>query len=159
MVLFQYTLLDGLKKVFLRMARQMNSKTARCLKPVLEANFYMSVIVMLAICLASITGSYPVFMLNEELYGPLANNFRIMLLYLAISEAIVCGYCFITKKFHIVMVVGFFLILVMGSLTFYGTINNLEVDPNLFLFFLYTGLSHILFGIMVPLGKNIKIHP
>lgn len=136
----------------------MNSLLLRCLKLVIEANFYISVIVMLVVCLASFIGSYPVFMLNEALYGPLANNFRLMLLYLAISEVIICSYCFTAKKPHLVLVAGFFLILAIGSLMFYGTINDIEIDANLFLFFLYTGLSHIVFGIMAGLDKDIKIH-
>lgn len=133
--------------------------TLKGLKLIVEANFYLSVSVMLAICLLTFTGSSPVFILNDELYGPLANNFRIMLLYLAISEVIICFFCFITKKFEVVLIVGFFLIMAIGSLKFYGTTNNVEIDSNLFLFFLYTGFSHILFGITVSTAKKINFQP
>jgi len=50
--------------------------------------------------------------------------------------------------------VGFFLILMIGSMEFYGEINTIEIDENFPLFFLYTGLSHILFGIMVNIEKT-----
>ncbi len=50
--------------------------------------------------------------------------------------------------------VGFFLILMIGSMAFYGQINAIEIDENFPLFFLYTGLSHILFGVMAGIERN-----
>ena len=50
--------------------------------------------------------------------------------------------------------VGFFLILMIGSIEFYGEINAVAIDENFSLFFLYTGLSHILFGVMVGIERN-----
>ncbi|MGR8979105.1 MAG: hypothetical protein ACU84H_03290 [Gammaproteobacteria bacterium] len=94
------------------------------------------------------------FTLNEELYGPMANNLRMMLLYMAITEIIICAYCHMTKTFQIIPVAGFFLIMAIGSLKFYGNINDVEVDSNFFLFLLYTGLSHIAFGIMASMEKD-----
>ena len=49
---------------------------------------------------------------------------------------------------------GVFLILMIGSMEFYGEINDVEIDEDFPLFFLYTGLSHILFGVMVGIEKN-----
>jgi hypothetical protein len=37
---------------------------------------------------------------------------------------------------------------------FYGEINTIEIDDNFPLFFLYTGISHILFGVMANIEKN-----
>ena len=49
--------------------------------------------------------------------------------------------------------VGFFLILMIGSMEFYGEINSIEIDENFPLFFFYTGISHILFGVMAAMEK------
>lgn len=96
----------------------------------------------------SVTGNYSVFEFNEEIYGPMANNLRIMLIYLAITEVIICAYCLVTKKLRVFIVVGFFLILSIGSMKFYGAINDIPIDDHFFVFFFYTGLSHILFGVI-----------
>lgn len=120
----------------------------RCLKFLIEANFYISVISLIAAGILSISGSHSFFDFNEDLYGPLANNLRMMLIYLTIAEAILCVYCFLIKQFKIFIIVGFFLILTSGSLKFYSVINDIAVDENFFVFFLYLGLSHILFGVM-----------
>lgn len=37
---------------------------------------------------------------------------------------------------------------------FYGEINDVEIDEDFPLFFLYTGLSHILFGVMVGIERT-----
>jgi len=135
----------------------MNNLAFRCFKFVLEANFYVSVIVLLVVCFISVaTGDY-FFAFNEDLYGPMANNLRMMLLYLAISEIIICAYCYFYKKFQIILIAGFFLVMAIGSLKFYGMINDVDVDSNFFLFFLYTGLSHIFFGILAGIEKNVNI--
>jgi hypothetical protein len=42
----------------------------------------------------------------------------------------------------------------IGSMQFYGEINTIEIDKNFPLFFLYTGISHILFGIMANIEKT-----
>ncbi len=126
----------------------MNGITIRSLKLLVEANFYISVILIIAVSIMSVTGGYSVFEFNEELYGPMANNLRIMLVYLALADVIICAYCLLSKKFRVFIVVGFFLILSIGSLKFYGAINDVTVDDNFFVFFLYTGLSHIVFGIV-----------
>lgn len=127
---------------------QMNGVTMRSLKLLVEANFYVSAILMVAVSIMSVTGNYSLFEFNEELYGPMANNLRIMLIYLAVAEIGICGYGLMTKKYRVFIAVGFFLILSIGSLKFYGAINDITVDDNFFVFFLYTGLSHIVFGIV-----------
>lgn len=52
------------------------------------------------------------------------------------------------------ILVGFFLILLIGSIEFYGEANTIAIDDGLALFFLYTGLSHLAFGIMGIMEKN-----
>jgi len=102
----------------------------------------------------SVSGSYSFFEFNEELYGALDNNLRLIMVYLAITETVILGYCFFRKNFQVMIPVGFFLILMIGSMEFYGQINAIEIDENFPLFFLYTGLSHILFGVMAGIERN-----
>jgi len=122
-------------------------------KALIGINFYMSAILLIAGGTLSVT-SYSIFQFNVELYGALDNNLRMIMVYLALSECFIVGYCFFSKKFEILIFVGSFLILMIGSMAFYGEINALEIDPNFPAFFLYTGLSHILFGAMDNIEKT-----
>ena len=132
----------------------MTSKGLQSIKFLLEVNFYISVIVLIAGGILSVSGSYSFFEFNEELYGALDNNLRLIMVYLAITETVILGYCFFRKNFQVMIPVGFFLILMIGSMEFYGQINAIEIDENFPLFFLYTGLSHILFGVMAGIERN-----
>ena len=141
----------------LTLAKQMNSmvtKSMKSIKFLLEINFYISAIVLIAGGLLSLQGSESVFEFNEDLYGALDNNLRMIMVYLAATEIVILVYCFARKNFQIMIPVGFFLILMIGSMEFYGEINTIQIDENFPLFFLYTGLSHILFGIMANLEKT-----
>jgi hypothetical protein len=126
----------------------MNDLPHRSIRFLIEANFYISVISLITAGVMAISGGPSFFEFNEDLYGPLANNLRMMLVYLTIAEVILCVYCFLIKQFKIFIIAGFFLILTSGSLKFYSVINDIAVDENFFVFFLYLGLSHILFGII-----------
>ena len=77
-----------------------------------------------------------------------------MMVYLAITEIIILGYCFFNKNFLVMIAMGFFLILMIGSMEFYRQVNAIEIDTNFYPFFLYTGVSHILFGVMAAIEKN-----
>jgi hypothetical protein len=132
----------------------MGLKSIQSIKFLLEVNFYISVIVLIAGGLLSVSGSYSIFAFNEELYGALDNNLRMIMVYLAMTESVILGYCFFRKNFQVMIPVGFFLILMIGSMEFYGEINSIEIDENFPLFFLYTGLSHILFGVMVGIERT-----
>ena len=37
---------------------------------------------------------------------------------------------------------------------FYGDINSIEIDDSFPLFFLYIGISHILFGVVIDIEKK-----
>lgn len=123
----------------------------------IELNFYLSVIVLVFGSMLSVSENYSIFEFNEDLYGALDNNLRMMMIYLAITEAIVISYCFFSKNFKSILLVGFFLILMIGSIEFYGEINSVAIDPNFPVFFLYTGVSHLLFGVKVTIEKNSAI--
>jgi hypothetical protein len=111
-----------------------------------KINIYFSAIVLLGGCLLSATENHSIFEFNEDLYGAIGNNIRVIMVYLAINELAILLYCFLTKNARIMFAVGLFLILLIGSLEFYAEINAIEFDQNLRLFFLYTGISHLVYG-------------
>ena len=111
-----------------------------------KINFYISAIVLVGGCLLSATENHSIFEFNEDHYGAIGNNIRVIMVYLAINELAILLYCFLTKNARIMFAVGLFLILLIGSLEFYAEINAIEFDQNLRLFFLYTGISHLVYG-------------
>lgn len=121
---------------------------SRFCKLLVQINFYVSAIVLAAFSLLSFSDNFSVFSFNEDLYGALDNNLRMMIVYLGLIELVVFFYCWLIGKFQAMTLVGFFLILMIESIQFYGEVNSVEIDPNMPLFFLYTGLSHLAFGIM-----------
>jgi hypothetical protein len=129
-------------------------KELQSIKFFLEVNFYISVIVLIAGGILSVSENYSFFEFNEDLYGALDNNLRMIMVYLAMTEVVILGYCFFRKNFQVMLPAGFFLILMIGSMEFYGKINAIEIDENFPLFFLYTGISHILFGVMAGMEKS-----
>jgi hypothetical protein len=132
----------------------MNTILFKSIKLLLEANFYISVIVLIAGCLLSVSDSHSIFEFNEDLYGALDNNLRIIMIYLAMTESMILMYCFFKHNFQVMIPVGFFLVMMIGSMRFYGEINSISIDENFSLFFLYTGISHILYGVMVRIDKG-----
>lgn len=117
----------------------------RPLKLVATLNFFISVLVLVISGLLSVS-DYSIFDFNEDLYGALDNNLRMIMFYLAIAELVVLAYAFLSKTFKSMILVGFFLILMIGSLQFYGEVNSVGIDEKFPVFLLYIGLSHILFG-------------
>ena len=133
----------------------MTSKIFYSTQFILVANFLVSVMLLSAGGLLSLSDRYSLFDFNQELYGELVSNIKITMVYVAMTEMVICAYCFFSKKTQHFVLVGFFLILMVGSVYFYGQINDVEMDENLYLFFLYTGVSHILFGIMSNLKQDL----
>lgn len=115
----------------------------------------LSVMLLIVGSLLSLSDRYSLFDFNQELYGELINNIRIIMVYLALTEIAICIYCMVRKNTQAFVLVGFFLILMLGSVYFYGEINDVEIDEDLYLFFLYTGVSHILFGILSNLKRDL----
>jgi hypothetical protein len=127
------------------------------LRFVVKVNFYFSVIVLIFGSVLSASDNLSLFEFNEDLYGALDNNLRMILVYLAMTEVVLIIYFMLADKFQLMMFVGFFLMLTTGSVGFYGEINAIEIDSALPLFFLYIGLSHTLFGAMVYFDKIQEI--
>ena len=130
-----------------------DTKIMRMVKFFVDANFYISVLVLVYGGLSAITEKHSVFEFNEDLFGSMHNNLRIALLYLAMTEIVVCGYCFVTKQPKLMLFVGYFLIMMLGSMAFYGKINGVTIDESIPVFFLYTGISHVSYGLASGLGK------
>ncbi|WP_245549414.1 hypothetical protein [Methylomicrobium album] len=137
----------------------MPSKSPTVLKGLVEINFYVSVAVLIAGCVLSVSEDASFFEFNVDLYGPLANNLRMILVYLALTEVFLCIGCFLLRKSHFFILIGLSLVMMIGSLEIYGMINGIEVDPDLSIFFAYTGLSHIAFGLSAYFSneKNINV--
>jgi hypothetical protein len=74
-------------------------KSIQSIKFLFEVNFYISVIVLIAGGLLSASGSYSIFEFNEDLYGALDNNLRMVVLYLAMTESVILVYCVVRKNF------------------------------------------------------------
>jgi hypothetical protein len=136
----------------------MPSKSLTALKGLIEINFYLSAAVLLAGCILPISENASPFEFNVDLYGPLANNLRMILVYLALTEVFFCIGCFLLRKAQLFILIGLFLVMMIGSLKVYGMINDIEVDPDLPIFFAYTGLSHIAFGLSAYFSNEKNIN-
>lgn len=135
----------------------MNGMAFKSIKFLLEVNFYISVFVLIAGCLFSVSDRYSIFEFNEDLYGALDNNLRIIMIYLAMTEMVILIYCYFRHNFQVMIPVGFFLIMMIASMRVYGEINDIGIDETFPLFFLYTGLSHILYGVMILIEKKWRL--
>ncbi|MDD2737949.1 MAG: hypothetical protein PHR94_03390 [Methylomonas lenta] len=124
-----------------------NSKTSlNFLQLLLQINFNVSVIFVLVVSLISLAGSDIFFENNSDLYGPLANNLRMVLLYLCFVQLAVYGFYQMRSNYAAVLALGVFLLFLIVSLQFYSIINQIEIDPSYQQIFLYAGLSHVLYG-------------
>lgn len=130
------------------------SKSLAVLKILLQVNFNASVIFLLIVSVFSLAGSDFFFADQRDLYGPLAGNLRLMLIYLCLTEIAVYSYCHFSHNNQGIVILGIFLLLLIASLQFYGYVNQIPIDTNYHFFFLYLGLSHILFGVFSLLKKQ-----
>ena len=131
------------------------STSLNVVKILLQVNFNASVIFVLLASLLTLTGSEFFFENNSDLYGPLANNLRMVLVYLFLVQLAVYGFYQVSSNYGAVVVLGAFLLILIGALDFYCTINQIEVDENYQSLFLYAGLSHFLYGgLCVLIMKN-----
>jgi hypothetical protein len=133
-----------------------SNKYLSSVKFLVDANFYISVLVLLYGGFSSIMQDYSIFEFNEDLYGAIHTNLRIALLYLAATELVLCIYCTIARQPRMMLFVGYFLMMLMGSMSFYGKVNSVPIDENIILFFLYTGLSHIAYGLLSDFQDELK---
>lgn len=133
----------------------MPSKPLTILQGIVEVNFYLSVVVLISGCVLSISESASVFEFNVDLYGPLANNLRMILVYLALTEVFLCAGCFLLNKPQFFLLIGLSLVLMIGSLEVYSTINDIEKTPIYRFFSLIPAYPTSLSGCWLPFGKRI----
>lgn len=126
--------------------RSLSNLSLNVVKTLLQVNFNASVIFVLLASLLTLTGSEFFFENNSDLYGPLANNLRLVLVYLFLVQLAVYGFYQMSSNYGAVVFLGAFLLILIGALEFYCTINQIEVDENYQSLFLYAGLSHVLYG-------------
>lgn len=122
------------------------SKTLNVLQLVLQVNFNAAVITLLISGAATILGNPLFFTDNSDLYGPLANNMRLMMFYLCLIQLAVYSFYKLDNRPEALAALGIFLLLLIAALEFYCSINQIEVDDNYRQLLLYSGLSHLLFG-------------
>ncbi len=123
-----------------------NDKGFNVLKLILAVNFNAAVIFLLIVGVISAMGGTLIFEDQSELYGPMAGNLRLMLIYLCLTELAVYSYCRFGETYQGLFVLGIFLLLLAISIEFYGAINQIPIDGNYRWFFLYLGLSHVGFA-------------
>lgn len=134
--------------------RSLSSVSLNLLQVVLQVNFNASVLFVLIVSALSMAGSELFFESGSDLYGPLANNLRLVLLYLCLVQLAVYGFYQISSNYAAVVILGAFLLLLIMSLEFYCAVNQIEIDPKYQQLFLYAGLSHLLYGGVCILRKK-----
>lgn len=124
---------------------------------VLQVNFNASVIFLLIASILTITGSELFIASDQDLYGPLVNNMRFVLFYLCLMQIAVYGFYRVKKNHAVVLLLGVFFLFLIASLEFYCVINQIEVDGNYQLIFLYAGLSHAFYGGFGVIRRPVKV--
>lgn len=135
-------------------ARSTSKASLDLLQLLLQINFNFSVIFVVLVSVLSLTGSDLFFENNNDLYGPLANNLRMVLLYLCLVQLAVYGFYQASRNYAAVFALGAFLLILIVSLQFYSIINQIEIDPSYPEIFLYAGLSHVLYAGICILRTN-----
>jgi len=123
-----------------------NHKILPSLKMLPAINFNAAVIFLLLVSIISATGSTFFFDNNSDLYGPLARNLRLMLIYLTLSQFAVYCFCSYRQNYRLLMPVGAFWLMLMGSIEFYGMVNQIPIDEDYRWVFLYLGVSNLVYG-------------
>lgn len=118
------------------------------IKLLLTVNFSASVIFLFLVSAVSLFGQPVLFEDGSDLYGPMASNLRLMLLYLCLTELAVCSFCRFSDQYQGVLLMGLFLLLLAVSVDFYGEINDVPIDENYARFFIYLGVSHVAYAVI-----------
>ena len=123
-----------------------NNKVLPLLKILPAINFNVAIIFLLIVSVISATGSAYFFDNNSDLYGPLASNLRLMMIYLTLSQFAVYCFCSYSQNHRFLVPVGLFWLMLMASIEFYGMVNQIPIDENYRWCFLYMGASNLIYG-------------
>lgn len=126
--------------------KTLTHKSLNLLKLVLAVNFNAAMIFLLLVAVISAIGNAPIFEDQSDIYGPMASNLRLMLIYLCLTELAVYSFCRFGENYQGLFVLGIFLLFLAVSIELYGAINQIPIDENYRWFFLYLGLSHVGFA-------------
>lgn len=121
-------------------------KTLQLITLIVSINFNIAVVFLLIASVVSAAGSTAIFDNNVDLYGALASNLRLMLVYLTLSQFSVYCFCSVSQNYRPLMAVGLFWLTLMGAIDFYGMVNQIAIDVNYNWLFLYLGVSNLLYG-------------
>ena len=131
----------------------LNHKVRQLLSLLPAINFNIAVIFLLAVSLVSVGGSPLFFENSSDLYGPLASNLRLMLIYLTLSQFSAYCFCSYTENYRLLMGVGLFWLMLIASIKLYGMVNQIPIDEDYGWLFLYLGLSNLVYGGFMVLKK------
>jgi len=131
-----------------------SEKYAPFLKVLLTINFTAAIIFLAITSVVTLLGSSIFFEDYSDLYGPMDNNLRLMLIYLCVTEITVYSFCRYSNSYRSMILMGLFLLLMSVGVEYYGVINEVMVDDNYIWFFAYLGLSHLSFGLMTHSLKD-----
>ncbi len=133
-----------------------NHKILPWLKLLPAINFNGAVVFLLIVSVVSATGSSLFFDNNNDIYGALARNLRLMLVYLTLSQFAVYCFCSYSENFRLLVPVGLFWLMLIGGIEFYGTVNQIPIDEGYSWFFLYLGLSNLVYGGLAKVIDNYR---
>lgn len=125
---------------------------------IIKTNLTIAATLLVSAAILTLSGDYQLVDNNSDLYGPLAQNLRLMLLYLAVGEINILLYCWFRNKQPALIWLGLFYLSLIGGLEFYSNVNQIPVDPSYDAFFFYQGLSHILFGMIYLKNRLFNGH-
>lgn len=131
-----------------------NLKILPSLKMVSAINFNAAVMFLLLVSLMSATGSTFFFDNNSDLYGPLASNLRLMLVYLTLSQFGAYCFCSYRQNYRLLIPAGVFWLMLMCSIEFYSVVNQILIDDDYRWLFLYLGISNLVYGGLYSFSKS-----
>lgn len=120
----------------------------------LELNYFTAVISMILTLVFMLAGKISLIELDGALYGAIGNNLTVVILYLIMITLVLPGYCFVKKQYLGITLLGFFYLLLIGSMEIYSYVNAIPLNREYYLLFFYVGLSHMIFGMSVDQSEH-----
>ncbi|MCX8049460.1 MAG: hypothetical protein N3A55_07350 [Methylohalobius sp.] len=112
---------------------------------VIWINFYLAVLLSViggAIVLVKPDLIFPEIM---QIYGPLARNLLIIVLYLLVFQLLLWAFCYRRSGYLEALIMGGALLIAALGIPFYSHVNGLPISLPLVLGMAYCGLSHLLY--------------
>lgn len=126
----------------------LQTQLINALSLLLKINVKASMIFLVIASVLTLSGSQLLFTDDSAIYGPLAGNLRLLLVYLTMTVLAVYGLSNYGRQTGLLMALGIFLLLMAGGIEFYSQINDVPVDERYRLLFIYCGLSQLAFAVI-----------